>query len=87
MRTFGPSRYNTRLVAFYDARAKALLLTEPGSPPRRQLNVDGIEKLMAALSPDGMDFGRAPRTVTEHAGQMARDLFRMGGRGGTSAGG
>ena len=29
----------------------------------------------------------ADGTVTEQAGQMARDLFRMGGRGGTSTGG
>ena len=81
------SRYDTRLAAFYDARADALLLTDPGSLPQRTLNVDEIDKLMAALSPDALDFGRAPRTVTEQAGQMARDLFRMGGRGGTSAGG
>ena len=71
-------RYNTRLAGYYDARADALLLlhAEEGIVQRMP-----FAELMAALSPDGVDFGRAPKTSLDHAMAMAKEVLRVGGRG------
>ena len=69
------SRYNTRLAGYYDARADAILLQG-----ETDTNIAGVkfEDLVSAMSPDDVDFGRAPRTLLEQAMNFARDTARRG---------
>ena len=71
------TRYSLRLAAFYDARRDAVLLTtEEGFP--RPGSIAELERMMQAMSPDGLDFGRSPRTTVEQALQMARLVGERG---------
>lgn len=54
------ARYDLRLAAFYLARGDALLLSEPAT--LSWSSIKELERLIATLSPDGLDFGRPPRT-------------------------
>ena len=65
------NRYNTRLAAFYLARADTLLLLADGT---RSVPLDAAERLMQTLSPDQLDFGRTPKAVAQHAVDLARAL-------------
>ena len=72
-------RYSMRLAAFYDSRADALVLSGG--------NTDGIDLGVRAMSPDMMDFGKAPgnplnaiRDVASAAAQI-RDLAVPGSSG------
>lgn len=62
-------RYNMRLAAYYDARADALALF--------QLTDLGLPELILALSPDGMDFGKMPRSPTDHAVELAKAMLEV----------
>ena len=68
----GLSRYNTRLAAFYLARADALLVLHAGAD---SIPVDAGERLARMFSPDHVDFGRTPKAVAQHALDIARDLW------------
>ena len=67
----GLNRYNTRLAAFYLAQADTLLLLSDGTDP---VPLDAAERLIQALSPDQLDFGRTPKAVAQHAVDLARAL-------------
>ncbi len=71
-------RYNTRLAGYYDARADALLLLHA-----EESNVKDMPfgELMAALSPDAVDFGRTAKTSVDHAVEMAKEVMRVDRRG------
>lgn len=51
------ARYDLRLAAFYLARGDALLLSDPDT--LSWSNIEELERLIATLSPDGLDFGRS----------------------------
>ena len=51
-------RYNARLVAFYHARADVLQLCDKQDPGY-------LNELAGVLSPDAVEFGKAPRTPTQ----------------------
>ena len=67
----GLNRYNTRLAAFYLARADTLLLLSNATDP---IPLDAVERLTQTLSPDQLDFGRTPKAVAQHAVDLARSL-------------
>ncbi|MBO6521655.1 MAG: hypothetical protein JJ900_14805 [Rhodospirillales bacterium] len=69
-------RYNMRLASFYDARIDALKLA--GST-----NVKVLGELVSHLSPEQLDFGKTPATVTEQAFEFAKEMLnRQSARGG-----
>ena len=72
----GLNRYNTRLAAFYLARADTFLLlsVSAGDDPI-PLPLDITERLTQVLSPDQLDFGRTPKAVAQHAVDLARNLL------------
>lgn len=59
-------RYCLRLAAFYDGRADALELVQPGT--------DGnlLVALIPLLSPDALDFGKSPRSPLEHVADLVK---------------
>jgi hypothetical protein len=61
-------RYNTKLAGFYDARADALELVDND-------NSDGLDRLVTILSPDTLDFGKAPATPTQQALDAAKEVI------------
>ncbi len=69
------TRYNLRLAAFYNARRDAIRLTTVEALPQLG-NVDELEQMVHALSPDGVDFGRSPKSVIDLAIQLARPAKR-----------
>ena len=69
------TRYNLQLAAFYDARRDVILLAPEETLPR-PANVEEFERMVNALSPDGLDFGRSPKTVVDQAIRMARFIVR-----------
>ena len=76
------SRYNMRLAGFYDARADAILYLNPKELPLGLEKVGALETLMATLSPDAVDFGKAPKGMMDQAIQLARNVTRPGGGSG-----
>lgn len=69
-------RYSTRLAAFYQARGDAILLTHVAG-----LNVESwaslkYDALAATMSPDTLDFGKAPATPNQHVIELAREALR-----------
>ncbi|MBN3762027.1 hypothetical protein [Burkholderia sp. Ac-20365] len=62
-------RYSIRLAAFYDARADILQL----SPP-----FDSVQfaEIVSALSPDGLDFGREPKSPAQYAIDLAKEVIK-----------
>ena len=67
------SRYNTRLAAFYNGRADALLLIQ--SREMSNYAADPLD-LMTTLSPDMLDFGKSPKSVMDQAARLAEDVNR-----------
>lgn len=67
------ARYNLRLAAFYQARRDTIHLNEMEELPRPE-DVDDLGRMMEALSPDGLDFGRSPKTAVDLAMQFARTI-------------
>jgi prefoldin subunit 5 len=61
-------RYNTRLATYYEARADALLLVDLGQE-------SNLEKLVSLLSPDTLDFSKAPATPTQQAVDWAKEIL------------
>lgn len=74
----GLARYKFRLAAYYDARRDAILLTPADAFPRPK-NIDEIEQLMQALSPDILEIGRPSKTIMDRMMQMM-DRFTAGDR-------
>jgi len=66
-------RYNMRLASFYDARIDALKLA--GSSTIKELG-----ELIMHLSPEQLDFGKTPATVTEQAFDLAKTLLNRDAR-------
>jgi len=64
----GMYRYNTRMAAFYDARADALEMVG-GTAHQADLAA-----LVALLSADKLNFGREAKSPVEHATQLAGEL-------------
>ena len=63
-------RYNIRLAAYYDARADALEIFAAGT-------FEGISmmELVRILSPEEVDFGKAPQSPVQHAVDLAREII------------
>jgi len=61
-------RYNTRLSAYYDARADALELVSGQS-------IADLEQIIKALSPEGIDFGKTPSSPAEQAVELAKEIL------------
>lgn len=83
-------RYNMKLSSYYDARADALTIIGTNRPEEvtgsngannatdpapARTSVDTLERLVAALSPDNIDFGKAPATPSESALRFAKDVI------------
>lgn len=68
-------RYSTCLAGHYDARADALALA--------QINLGArFTQVVRAMSPDTVDFGKAPRNPAEQLLDAARDVVVSSRRGG-----
>ena len=65
----GLNRYNTRLAAFYFARVDTLMLlsTEVNS---YSFSFEMLERGALMFSPDQVDFGRTPQTMSRHATEL-----------------
>ena len=65
-------RYNTRLAAYYDARADALFFaaTQGGD----------LDALIDMLSPDSLDYGRSPKLAAGQIVEVAKSLSPATGR-------
>jgi len=61
-------RYNSRLAAFYDARADALQVCTSNA-------FDSAEKCVAVLAPDSLDFGKIPRSSVESGAEIVKRLL------------
>ena len=70
------TRYHIRLAAFYNGRRDAIRLAPTEAFPQPE-SVDELEQMMYALSPDGLDFGRSPKSVIDLAMQLARSFRRV----------
>ena len=70
------SRYNTRLAAYYNARADVLLLIGNRRWDFVALTVAEVRELMDAFSPDTLDFGKSPATTMDRIANLARDVSR-----------
>ena len=66
------ARYCFKLSAFYHARADAINLADISHENLRPGCIDDLERMAHAMTPYGADLGRAPRSVTELAMDMAR---------------
>lgn len=62
-------RYNTRLSAYYDARADAMILSELNT------NSDKMEKYVTMLSPDSHDLGAPPKIPTQQIMDIAKSTI------------
>jgi hypothetical protein len=65
-------RYNTRLAAYYEARADALELSIASDG---HLNVDMFEATAVILSADRIDFGREPKSPVENGVELAKAVL------------
>lgn len=68
-------RYNTRLAAYYEARGDALEIVSLDDPER----LEGLERLVASLSPDSVTFGQHPATPVDKVLGVARSALSKGG--------
>ena len=75
---FGLVRYSLRIAAFYHARRDAILLTLVEDFPK-STNIDELDRLMQALSPDTLEIGRPSKTMMDRMMWMV-DRFIAGGR-------
>ena len=71
---FGLNRYHTRLAAFYSARADALslLCTENNSA-----SLEVMERATWVLSPQQVDFGRAPQAMPQQTVDLLSPQTRL----------
>ncbi len=69
------TRYHIRLAAFYNGRRDAIRLAPTEAFPHPE-NVDELKQMMYALSPDGLDFGRLPKSVID----LVMRTFRQDGK-------
>ena len=76
---FGLARYEFRLAAFYYARRDAILLTPADAFPRSR-DIDELDQLMQALSPDNLEIGRQSGTIVDRTMQMMSGLVSGGRR-------
>ncbi len=67
----GIYRYKQRLAGFYRGRYQALTLIDPNG-----VTVKELGELMVALTPEAVDFGKAPAHPTEQFIQLAKNLRR-----------
>jgi hypothetical protein len=66
-------RYALRLASYYDGRADALGLTVG--------DLDGrFHRRVNTMVPNGIDFGKMPKSPGEMAFDMAKDIVRTTGR-------
>ena len=71
------NRYNQRLAAYYFARADVFsLLGAEASPDPKSISLDVLERLTSLLSPDGLDFGRTPKTVLDKALEIVGNIYK-----------
>ena len=63
-------RYSIRLETYYEARADALMLYN-GSDEEQ------LERLVAALSPEKIEFGKSPASPTEHAVEAVKGVASL----------
>ena len=75
---FGLVRYSLRIAAFYHARRDAIRLTWEKNFPN-STNIDELDQLMQALSPDTLEIGRPSRTMMDRMMWMV-NRFIAGGR-------
>ncbi len=75
---FGLVRYNLRIAAFYHARRDAILLTRVTEFPNSK-DINELDQLMQALSPDTLEIGRPSRTMMDRMMWMV-DRLIAGGR-------
>jgi len=66
------TRYHIRLAAFYNGRRDAIRLAPTEAFPQPG-NVNELEQMMHALSPDGLDFGRLPKSVIDLVMRFKQD--------------
>ncbi|MGX0877953.1 wyosine [tRNA(Phe)-imidazoG37] synthetase (radical SAM superfamily) [Roseovarius sp. MBR-154] len=64
-------RYNTRLAAFYNARADVL---ELAFVEGINMNVGELAEFIRVMSPDNLDFGKSVRSPVEEAVEISRNL-------------
>ena len=76
---FGLARYEFRLAAYYNARRDTILLVPADAFPRPG-NIDELEQLMQALSPDDLEIGRPSKTIMDRMMRMMMDRFIPEGR-------
>lgn len=67
-------RYDIKLAGYYEARADALQLLKAPNESR-------LEGFVRAFSPDGVDFGRMPKTPLEHALLLAKEISALSKKG------
>lgn len=67
-------RYNIRLAAYYDARGDALEIFDFDNFE----DIEGLERLVAVLSPDSMTFGQQPTTPVEQLLELAKHTISKG---------
>ena len=75
---FGLVRYSLRIAAFYHARRDAIRLTREKDFPNPK-DIEQLDQLMQALSPDTLEIGRPSRTMMDRMMWMV-DRFIAGGR-------
>lgn len=68
-------RYGTRLSAFYDARADALVLIGRSG---RSVTSSEFSSLVMSLAPDSLDFGRSAKTPLDSAVELSRQILLVG---------
>lgn len=64
-------RYNTRLAAYYEARGDALEILDFNDPGC----IEGLERLVSALSPDSVTFEKHPATPLNQSLSMVRSTL------------
>jgi Fe2+ transport system protein B len=65
-------RYSMRLSAYYQARADALALADGA-----EITISDLQRITSVLSPETYDFGKTPRTPTEQAVDLAKEIIRF----------
>ena len=66
------NRYNTRLAAFYFARADALSILSAETNP---IPIEILERMTRLLSPDRVNFGRTSQAMPQQSANLVRDIF------------
>ena len=64
------SRYMVRVAGFHDARADALKMGQ-------NMSIDEFERLVSALGPEGLSFGKQPESPLQTIASTTRDTIRQ----------